>query len=130
MSPHTQYAHRFLGEHVVDHAALNVDAEEVSACQITQQLFERRWILKCASGKNCQQLLHFYYEEINGVVGLKVSASVCPQRSIRPLLSVSELGVPASSRSFNARNTTSRRQKSSGVSAEGCVVKARVSKNS
>jgi hypothetical protein len=56
--PHTQDANRFLyGENLIHNAVLNIDAPGVCASKITDQLFERRWILEWVVGKNLEQFL-------------------------------------------------------------------------
>ena len=61
--PHTQDANRsFFGKDFVHDAVLNIDAAGVCACKITDQLLERRWVLKWVNGKNLDQFLRLWFK--------------------------------------------------------------------
>jgi hypothetical protein len=58
--PHAQDANRFLfGKNFIHDAVLNIDAPGVCASKVTDQLFERRWILEWVAGKKREQFLRF-----------------------------------------------------------------------
>jgi len=67
MRPHTQDANRFLfSKNFVNQAVLNIDASRVSACQITDQFLERRWILKWVVRKNRKQFQSLGFQATGG----------------------------------------------------------------
>ncbi len=62
MRPHAKDANDpLLGKNFIDQAIVNVDAAGVSACQITEEFFELRWILERIVGENRQQSLGFRF---------------------------------------------------------------------
>ena len=63
VSPHSENTYCLLpGKHFVDQAIVNVDSPRVGACKVTDELLERRWILKRVTLKNGEQLFCLWLE--------------------------------------------------------------------